>query len=353
MIAKRWIFLDYFRVAAMFLVMWPHLTELINPQWQVLAGVQWLINRPLHIIQNFGALGVCYFLLISGFLLNKSTEGPVQFAAKKIKTVYLSLLVLMLVNYLFIFVVEYVFGCYTYWHQFTLKDWVYSATAFKFILGEPDGVNGVLWYIVPCFLGWLVFAVWKLFGRSALSFPLFFNIVFLTMIYLPDTCFEKIEGVRSQGIYAIIMVFGYLIGCFFRSDISKKRAVLLMTLTYFTTVLSFYRAQSGYYEGEPYILSILIAVLSFSIGALLNDYFQEKSIIKILCQISFPVYVLHSVVGGCIISLLFNHFPYIVCLLAGVLATIFLSLLYQKASAFVSSAANETMSLLFKREDRK
>ena len=81
MIAKRWIFLDYFRVAAMFLVMWPHLTELINPQWQVLAGVQWLINRPLHIIQNFGALGVCYFLLISGFLLNKSTEGPVQFAA--------------------------------------------------------------------------------------------------------------------------------------------------------------------------------------------------------------------------------------------------------------------------------
>lgn len=353
MITKRWIFLDYFRAAAMFLVMWPHLTELINPSWQVLAGIQWLINRPLHIIQNFGALGVCYFLCISGFLLNKSTEGPLRFIIKKLRNVYFPLLVLMLINYLFIFLIEHIFGLYTYWHQFTIKDWIYSATAFIFILGEPDGVNGVLWYIVPCFLGWFIFAVWKLFGRSPLSYPLFFNIIILTIVYLPDTYFGKMVGIRNQGIYAIIMIFGYLIGCFFRSDVSKKRVVLMMIFTYFTTILSFYRVQNGYYEGEPYILSILIAVLSFSIGALLNDYFQEKPVIKTLNQISFPFYVQHSIIGGCIISLMFYHCPYIVCLLCGILVTLFFSLIYQKVSAFISSALNGMMLFLFKGKDRK
>ena len=345
---QRWAFLDYFRVAAMFLVMWPHLTALINPQWKVLIGVQWLVNRPLHIIQNFGALGVCYFLLISGFLLNRSTESPLRFIIKKIKNVYFALLILMLVNFLFIFTVEHVFGYYTYWHQFTLKDWIYSATTYKFILGEGDGVNGVLWYIVPCFFGWLVFSAWRLFGKSPLSFPIFFNLIILIVVYLPESCFEAIEGIKNLGIYAIVMIFGYLIGCFFRNDISKKQIFSLTLLSYFTTVLAFYKLQNGYYEAEPYILSMLIAVLTFFIGALLNDYFLVPPVIKILCQIFFPFYVLHSVVGGCIISLLFNHLPFVVCFLAGIIATLLLSLLYKNTSILIYSVIKQRLHFLFK-----
>lgn len=327
---RRWIFIEYLRVIAMFMVMWPHLVLYFYPQWKLSIFLEWLINRPLHIIQGFGALGVCYFLLISGFLMLGDTTPPIKFILKKIKTVYLSVLILMFVAFSFIFILENFYGLNTYWHNFNMMDWVYTATVSAFISGKGSTVVGVLWYIVPCFTGWIIFTLWKFFGKSPLSFPIFFDILCLIAVFIPDNYWSGILGIRNLGSYATIMIFGYLIACLFRQDIPKKFVAILIVVTYVITVISFYRVNSGYYEAEPYILSIFIASITFSICALLNDYFKSNKTIKFLGWISFPFYVLHNIVGACVMSLVYAHVPYIVCLSLGIIVTILLSALCQK-----------------------
>lgn len=258
------------------------------------------------------------------------TTPPLKFTLKKMKTVYLSVLILMLISFIFIFVLENFYGLYTYWHQFSAKDWIYSATGYRFVLGQSDGVNGVLWYIIPCFVGWISFTIWKLFGKSPLSFPIFFDIICLIAVFMPENYWSGIMGIRNLGTYAIIMIFGYLIACFFREDVPKKMVAILIAITYIVTVISFYRVNNVHYEGEPYILSIFIAGTTFFICALLNDYFHTNKYIRFLGWVSFPFYVLHSVIAGCIISLLYAHVPYIVCLSLGIIVTILLSALCQK-----------------------
>lgn len=67
----------------MFLVAFPHLGVIIEPSWKVAAFIDSAINTPFAIIQNFGALGVCVFFVISGFLLYSNTDTPLKFVGKK------------------------------------------------------------------------------------------------------------------------------------------------------------------------------------------------------------------------------------------------------------------------------
>lgn len=65
----EYIFLHWVRAVAMFLVMWPHLTVNLKPDWLVLKWVRQTINIPFAIRTDFGAFGTSFFFIATGFLL--------------------------------------------------------------------------------------------------------------------------------------------------------------------------------------------------------------------------------------------------------------------------------------------
>ena len=100
-IRKEFNFIPYLRVAAMCLVTWPHMSVNLNSEWFPIQIVQWIFTRPLHIIQNFGALGVCIFYLISGFLMAQNTRWGLPYFFRRLLRVYLTVPLSMLIFFLF------------------------------------------------------------------------------------------------------------------------------------------------------------------------------------------------------------------------------------------------------------
>ena len=158
---QKYEFINYLRVFAMVSVAWPHLVANMNPEWPVLHLVQWMINRPLHLIQNFGALGVSIFFVISGFLAAENLEQSGKFLKKKFIRIYIPVLSSMFAFCVFIKLFEFV-GYTSYWSQFSNLEWLFSATLWNYLSGRTDAVNGVLWYLVPQFLFFIELTFWKI-----------------------------------------------------------------------------------------------------------------------------------------------------------------------------------------------
>lgn len=163
-------FIDYLRVTGMIFVAWPHLTANLNPVWGPLSFIQWLINRPLHITQNFGALGVSIFFLISGFLAStpsrRTLKSPTSYFFYKLTRLIIPLWGAMFFFFLFVKLFELLFNYSSWWSQFSVLDWVKSATLYPHFTDSIDLVNGALWYLVPLILFFLLETLYRFYGRT-------------------------------------------------------------------------------------------------------------------------------------------------------------------------------------------
>ena len=80
--------INYLRVLAVMMILYDHIGGLRNPEWIVKRGIDYFVTVPLNIIQDFGALGVSIFFLISGLLFtyNANFENPVK---KRVASIFL------------------------------------------------------------------------------------------------------------------------------------------------------------------------------------------------------------------------------------------------------------------------
>ena len=86
----------WLRLLAIMMIVYDHLIAMRNPDWMINRLIEGVLNKPLHIIQSYGAFGVCLFFLISGFLIMFANEGKDKVGlkiVKKIGRIYLSVLI--------------------------------------------------------------------------------------------------------------------------------------------------------------------------------------------------------------------------------------------------------------------
>ena len=309
-------FINYLRVLAMALVAWPHLVANMNPTWPVLHFVQWCINRPLHLIQDFGALGVSLFFIISGFLAAENTETGVRYFKKKILRIYFPVLFSMLFFWVFIKLLEFL-NYISYWSQFSAKEWLFSATLWNYLKGYPDVVNGVLWYLVPQFIFFAELSVWKTI-KSKFGFVQ--TICILTpVLYVSDWFINIPHSLMTQFHYALIPLIGYAV----RIAKLPAQPIKWFGLIYIEIIYGFWKYQQELFESNSYICSVVVALFIFVIFSRNVNSFHENNIVNRLSMISYSFYLTHSLYGCFLITLLSQlNFAWIFSLCIGIIGAL-------------------------------
>jgi len=290
----------------------------LNSEWFPIQIVQWIFTRPLHIIQNFGALGVCIFYLISGFLMAQNTRWGLPYFFRRLLRVYLTVPLSMLIFFLFNCCLSSIFHLASYWDQFTLLQWIQSATLWNYLWCFPDAVNGVLWYLFPLLCVDIIYTLCNLFKKkSSIHFILITDIWILVSTYfLPK--FTQIPVGFSRGApFMAIPMFGVIIHLAYTKKVSGKLIISLGFLNYLVLISSFYLQYNAYYETEPYIVSMMYAMLIFTV-MLLSPPPPSKRWIAHCSKISYSFYITHSLYGGYMISFVSPKVCYTVAFLCGI-----------------------------------
>ncbi len=316
-------FIDYLRVTGMIFVAWPHLTANLNPVWGPLSFIQWLINRPLHITQNFGALGVSIFFLISGFLAStpsrRTLKSPTSYFFYKLTRLIIPLWGAMFFFFLFVKLFELLFNYSSWWSQFSVLDWVKSATLYPHFTGSIDLVNGALWYLVPLILFFLLETLYRFYGSEpSIKFVIFtlsvLGFCFALHDFLPDALCSKLP-------YIPIILWGYL----FNLKSQNRPSLIYITyiLCYFVMLFGFYQFAPQFYQDEPYPLSAIFALVLFK-GFLLvpTAALRPPKVIQFLSSVSYSFYIVHSLYGGFVISAFFEIIPYGFAVAGGIILSI-------------------------------
>jgi peptidoglycan/LPS O-acetylase OafA/YrhL len=251
-----------------------------------------------------GKVGVLVFFLISGFVIPMSLGGKAvqplkRFVVSRFFRLYpvywFSLLVLLVVHLSFHFKVP---G----WPQILL-----NFTMFQKFFFQPD-LNGVAWtlQIELIFYGLcaLLFYWRRLTEFKAIACMIGLNLLLgLAMALVNFKLGKSLPLALPLGL--TYMWFGYLSRAFFADSSFSSRSALTVIAVSLPLVCLI--CWLGYHEdGLRYVITYLSAPLIFALGRFAFN--RHQAILFFLGQISYSVYLLHTLVGVVVINGLINAF---------------------------------------------
>ncbi len=296
---KQLVSLDYLRALAVTMILYDHLGGLRNADWIVKKEIDTIVAIPLAIIQDFGAFGVSLFFLISGFLLTyrqKEVYAPVGKTIKKICKIYLTNISAFCWFGIFVFITGKV--VVNYWSQFSLKQWILSASLVGYFTGDGDVINGTTWFLVPLFVFYLVAVTFSMIYKKIGIYAYWFVEIEILLILKLVNIF--VAPAVTKIIFAFMPVMGMLIGEIFKTTISKdrKHVFLLLGINWISMVLCFKVFAWNYFAESLYLVSFIYALGLLVIFVLLESQFKTNRYISFLCRISLSVYVLQMTFGS-------------------------------------------------------
>ena len=326
---ERFQFLDWLRCIGVLLIVYDHLGPLRNSEWFVSGILEKIINKPLGIVQYFGAFGVCLFFIISGFCLTANADTGKQFVYNKVVRILVTLSVATLMFWIFNKIISILAG-QTYWDQFAFKEWGESATLLCYIFGRDSAINGAIWYLFPLMAVFLIVGI-------------FYKIIKKNMVYLVgilDLGFILVIAVtKHKGYYIVQMqwlifmlvpLFGVLIRSIWESRISFKLFLAAFVMNYIIFLKSILVFRPEYYLEQPYLISLVYALLFFSIFLLTENKIAVPQIVKFISNISFSLYLLHMTFGSLIITGLENKYGFTISFTVTLACVVALSRFFNK-----------------------
>ncbi|WP_296258801.1 MULTISPECIES: acyltransferase family protein [unclassified Pseudomonas] len=248
---------------------------------------------------NFGVLGVAIFFTISGFVIPMSLHhaGRLKFIAARALRIYPTYIIglgsAMAVVWL---------SC-QYWGRpfmWDLGTVLRNMLLIHTLTGTPsvDLVNWTLaielkFYLVAALIAPLILAgrVWPLIAVSLLIFVA-----------------NKIghSAVGTEMLFVSFMFLGVLFNYLFYGLISRVRFALS-----FVVILGLFL---GGWDASPWpdifwivAPGYLYGLLIFSMAYLARNHFRNFRLLDFLADISYPLYIVHSLVGYSVMRILFDH----------------------------------------------
>ncbi len=337
---NRILYIQYLRVIAMFMIVYDHLGAFRNQEWIVAKFFDFYFNKPLGLIQDFGALGVSIFYIISGFLLfKKINESPnldiKKYFKKKLKILYIpvilsGILFLCLQKTLF-----YLFRIGGYWEQFEWIEWIKSITLLHYILKGNDIIIGVTWFLIPLFIFYLYIFCFLNIGIENLSrLSYLFNIVNILNIIIFYKCENLyVNNYMYYFCFANICIIGgelYLL-------LQKMKClnIFLIIFTWINIINTFYLFANPYFEDDKYLVSTVVGICMFVLFYLYNYKLKENKFISNLDKYSYEIYLIHMTFGSMILGTLEKSFDYSFIFSITLILIYFLAIQFFKFKNFI------------------
>jgi peptidoglycan/LPS O-acetylase OafA/YrhL len=248
---------------------------------------------------NFGALGVAIFFTISGFVIPMSLHhtGRLRFIAARFFRIYPTYIVAVGLALTVVWL-----SCRYWGHPFM---WDFGTVLRNMLLihtltGTPsvDLVNWTLaielkFYLVAALIAPLILAgrVWPLIAASALIFAV-----------------NKFShtALGTEMLFVSFMFIGVLFNYLFNGLISLVRFYLA-----FVVVLGLFL---GGWNASPWpdafwavTPNYLYGLMIFGGAYLLRNHFRNFRLLDFLADISYPLYIVHSLIGYSVMRILFDH----------------------------------------------
>lgn len=300
--------LSYLRVLALGMILYDHLCGMRNSDWILKKAVDFILCTPLNIIQDFGALGVSLFYLITGFLFlhtNRKKENGIASACRKVIRLYLFTLISTVIFGIF----QYGFNSIspTYWAQFSLKDWTGCATLISYFSGVGDMVNGTTWFLIPLFAFYILSSIcYKFSGKNISAYLLLLEGISALLVILGIYGSRQANTAYLSSLipFIYIPIIGVIVYLWVSHMLSCTGAAVSGGIAYITMTLAFYRLNRVYYAENPYIISIICAALLLLLFIAGEHAFKEQVIITFLEKISLSLYLVHMTWGSFLMSFL-------------------------------------------------
>lgn len=314
---KRYESIAWLRVAAILMIVYDHIIAMRRSDWIVNKMIDRMINKPLYIIQNFGAFGVCIFLIISGFLIMNSNENKECIWKKMIRKIF-EIYVSLLFAFVGFAICQFLVNKFvtTYWAQFTIKDWFESVTLLGYFTGNGDVINGTTWFLIPLFMFYLIsiFVVKKMKKNfiGAILYTELLCAAFFAFLYLIKRYYGIDFYFTSFCTFIFIPITGVIIYGIYKERVKAWNGIGLLLINYILFVLAIHEFNINYYMSEPYIVSYIYAVVLFALCLLGEKNFKKNKLVDFIGKIGLPIYLLHMTWGSFLMSGLENKLPYII-----------------------------------------
>lgn len=317
-------FLYILRFIGVSLIVYDHLGALRNPDWIVARVLEYWLNKPLGLIQSFGAFAVCLFLVISGFCLTTTSKNGLTFIYNKvvkiIGTLFLSTVLFYIFNILFSHLTAK-----TYWDQFSVIDWLKSGTLLCYVQGKESAINGAIWYLFPLMFLYLFFGLlYGIIKKHVIYLPILIDIFFILLIIL-NSVGVKFLPVMQWLVFALIPIFGYLIRSVYEKKISFKVFLVTFFINYMVLVESIITFRGEYYMNQPYLISMIFALSLFGIFLAFEEKIVLPRFVKFISDISFSIYLLHMTFGSLFMTGLVGRLGFTLSFIVSVCLVVLLS----------------------------
>ncbi len=265
---------------------------------------------------NAGPFGVAIFFLISGFVIPISIEhiGSGLFLLRRFFRIYPPYIVGLFLVFISVYIyTNYVGNPFPY----TVKDYVVNASLLRdwFWIPSIDGVNWTLevelkFYILCAFLAWV----------SNLRSPktlIITAIGMLVFVYLSSGLYEfLLQNFFYLYKFTFIMssAFGYItfmfIGiCFYNFYMShwSTRVFLSTTGILIAIFLLDVLLSPSPVLVIPVSYNYMFALVVFSLCYFFRDKLPYSKVLDFLATLSYPIYIIHGVIGYILLTVLVTH----------------------------------------------
>ncbi len=296
---SRYIFLDYLRAAAAWLVVWDHLVagfpQQLGHPLRLAVWVQRNVSGPLGIIQDFGWFGVALFLLISGFIISDraAVESMRTFVIRRVLRIYPMMIVAVLLTVaiggaaarpsLQTILLNMTLASYLRVPQVLLVGVAWTLVievTFYAITAATQVIRGSP-HRIAINLAIIAFAIWNR-GAFGPSFGMLANsISYLPVLVMGQTVYWWLERGRLSALWG----FGYL---------TAASGLFLLGV----------RAVNAPFEPvtNSYVISLAYAVLLFLV--MRQARLPESRMVRVLSETSYSLYLMHGIVGSGLLSVL-------------------------------------------------
>lgn len=312
---KRLNSIAWLRFIAIIMIVYDHLVGFRKPDYIVNRFFDALLNKPLHIIQSYGAFGVSLFFLISGFLIMNTNDGNEKISLKIIKKIiriYLS----VLISFLSFAFLQWILNKFmeTYWAQFSKKQWIESASLLGYFTGSGDVINGTTWFLIPLFMFYL-FSIYIIaeanrnYERAVIGAEAILSVLTLGLFILKKVYFIEF-AVTNNFVFIFIPMTGVILYGIFKKKMNFWKSIFVLFYNYCVFAGALYEFNTEYYTDSPYLVSYIYATTLFVLFVLGEHHFSSNGVVEFIGKIGLPIYLLHMTWGAAFISLLESFVPF-------------------------------------------